>query len=134
MANRFECHKKPTIACRFFYLKALMQNIIEAKDNILCYLGDWCTASSTVNRNKGEAYSYRFAVVAATHCWGLVEYRENASSVYHKYATSFADLCIFFRSIANVAIHDGLNKVAGSLEKLQATDEIGLLQIGRAHV
>lgn len=105
-----------------------MQNTVETNDNILCYLNDWEVGKSNSPRTKGESYSFRFAVVAMTHCWGLVEYREDSVPLYHKYATSFADLCVFFRLNANIAIHEGMNLVATSLQKIDTSvPAIGLL-------
>lgn len=86
------------------------------ESDILVHLTEWRAQVSDGPRNRGEAYSARFSVVALTNCWAITEYRSTGAYSHQVFASSFADLCCFFKTVASGSIRDGIAKCAEALE------------------
>lgn len=85
---------------------------------VLCYLtDDWKSRKSEGPRSKGETLSYRFGVSVTPNSWALTEFREGLA-INQVYATSFADLCPSFKTIAKVDPVDGMRRVVASLQSI----------------
>lgn len=76
--------------------------------DILVHLTEWRTQVSEAPRSRGETYSVRFSVVALPNCWTITLYRKGSAYGHEVFASSFSDLCCFFKSIAAIGIYDGI--------------------------
>jgi hypothetical protein len=97
-----------------------MESIDSANDSaydVLFWLTDNLTRKSEGPRGNGELYQVRFAVTALTHSWAITEIRSTGTTTHHAFATSLADLCLIFKSIADVDICRGVELSRDELSK-----------------
>jgi hypothetical protein len=55
-------------------------------------------------QKTNEPHKVRFAIVALTQSWAIVEYRNSGAYTYHKYASSMRDLCAYAKIVAGLNI------------------------------